>query len=80
MSRKIFKIIERKNDCVLMCKDSNEGGLYRTMWQVRDIENDIIYMGFDYHKAKDAFDKYDLEKVRADRKKVFEDWLFEYAE
>jgi hypothetical protein len=50
------------------------------MWQVRDIENDIIYMGFDYHKAKDTFDKYDLEKVRADRKKVFEDWLFEYAE
>ena len=50
------------------------------MFQVRDIENDIIYMGYIYDEAVKTFEEYDIKKVRQGRKEVFEDWLFEFAE
>lgn len=80
MSRKIFKIINRKEDCVLLRKEMPDSSPHPVMFQVRDIENDIIYMGYTYNEAEKVFEEYDLEKVRKERKKVFEDWLFEYAE
>lgn len=80
MKKKLFKIVERKSDCVLLVKDMPDSSPHHTMWQVRDIENDIIYMGYVYDSAKAMFDTYDINKVREERKKVFEDWLFEYAE
>lgn len=80
MERKLFKILQRKQDCVILQKDMPNESTHRIMYQVRDIENDIIYMGFEYHKAEAIFDSYDLEKVRKERKDLFEDWLTEYAE
>lgn len=80
MKKKLFDILERKSDCVLLRRDVSDGDSYRKQYQVRDIENDIIYMGYVYGSAKAMFDMYDINKVRKERKKVFEDWLTEYAE
>ena len=80
MKKKLFDILDKKPDCVLLRRDVSDGDSYRKQYQVRDIENDIIYMGYVYDSAKAMFDMYDINKVRAERKKVFEDWLTEYAE
>ena len=80
MEKKLFKIEERKKDAVLLKKDMPFESPHRIMWQVRDIENDVVYMGYDYYKAKDFFDKYDINQIRKEKKKVFEEWLEEFAE
>lgn len=80
MNRKIYKIINRKADCVLLRKERPDSSPHPVMFQVRDIENDIIYMGYIYDEAVKAFEEYDIKKVRKASKKVFEDWLFEFAE
>lgn len=80
MDKKIFKILKRNNDCVLLKKDMPMGSSHQIMYQVRDIENDIIYMGYSYESAEKMFDSYDINKVRQERKEVFEDWLYEFAE
>ena len=77
---KIFKILKRKEDCILLKKDMPLESPHRVMYQVRDIENDIIYMGYSYESAVDMFNSYDINKVRKERKEVFEDWLAEFAE
>lgn len=72
-----FKIIKRKEDCVLLMQIKLNGVKY----MVKDIEGDIVYMNYDNLKgAEKAFEEYDLEKIRADKKKLFEDWLDEFAE
>ena len=77
---KIFKILERRPDCVLLKKDMPAESSHQVMYQVRDIENDIIYMGYSYMSAHEIFEAYDINKVREERKKVFENWMEEYAE
>lgn len=73
-----FKIIRRKKDCVLLMRVLSDKGV---KYMVKDIEGDIIYMNFDYLEgAEKAFEEYDLEEVRAQKKKLFEDWLDEFAE
>lgn len=76
MKRKIFDILKRKEDCVLLVRYNVDHFLYK----VRDIENDDIYIGTDHDKAVEVFENYDLNKVREERKKLFEEWLEEYAE
>ena len=80
MEKKLFKIEERKDDAVLLKKDMPFESPHRIMWQVRDIENDIVYMGYDYCRAKEFFAKYDINEIRKEKKKVFEQWLEEFAE
>lgn len=80
MAGKLFKILKRKEDCVLLMKPLPDTEPHRVKYQVRDIENDIIYIGFSYESAEEIFNKYDINKVRKERKEVFEDWLFEFAE
>ena len=79
MQKKIFKILKRKPDCVLLMKTVPDSSPHQVMYQVRDIENDVVFMGYDYRNATEFFENYDIEKVREERKKVFEDWLFEFA-
>lgn len=78
--RKLFKLLKKKKDCILLKKDMPNESTHQVMYQVRDIENDIIYMGFDYHMAEKVFDEYDINKVRTERKEVFENWFTEYVE
>lgn len=79
-TRKIFKIIKRKPDCIILLKSMPDSDPHSVMYQVRDIENDIIYMGYSHESAESMFNNYDINKVRAERKEVFEDWLAEFAE
>jgi uncharacterized protein YggL (DUF469 family) len=80
MRAKLFKILEQKADCVLLKKDLPLSEVHRVKYFVRDTENDIIYSGYDYNQAEKVFNDYDINKVRAERKKIFEDWLAEFAE
>ena len=79
MSHKIYKIMNRKADCVLLRKEMPDSSPHPVMFQVRDIENDIIYMGYTYDEAEKIFEEYDIKKVRKERKDVFLEWLNEYA-
>lgn len=73
-----FKILERKADCFLLCK-VREDGLKKYI--VKDIEGDVIYMSLNnLNGAKKAFDSYDINKVREEKKREFEKWLNEFAE
>lgn len=72
-----FRIIEQKEDCVLLMQIKGN----HVKYMVKDIENDIIYMNYDnLDLAKKVFDVYDINKVREERRKVFEQWLKEFAE
>lgn len=72
-----FKILERKADCVLLYKAVGNDAKYI----VKDIEGDIIYMSINnLNGAKKAFDSYDINKVREEKKREFEKWLSENAE
>ena len=73
-----FKIIKRKKDCVLLMQIKSNNNV---KYMVKDIEGDIVYMNFnDLDRAEEFFEKYDLEEVRAEKKKLFEDWLRDFAE
>lgn len=78
--KKIFKILKRKADCVLLMKEFPSYEAHRIMYHVRDIENDIVYMGYDYDSAENFFTSFDINKIREEKKKLLEDWLFEFAE
>ena len=72
-----FKIIRRKEDCVLLYKAVGNDAKYI----LKDIEGDIIYMNLnDLDSAEREFEAYDLNKVREEKKKEFEKWLNEFAE
>ena len=72
-----FKILKRKADCVLLYKVVGNDAKYI----VKDIEGDIIYMSINnLDGAREAFDSYDINKVRETRKSEFEKWLSENAE
>lgn len=72
-----FKIVKRKEDCVLLYKPVGNDAKY----MVKDIEGDIIYMCFNDHKqAEEEFEAYDINKVREEKKREFEKWLEEFAE
>lgn len=73
-----FKIIKQKADCVLLMQIRSNNDV---KYMVKDIEGDIVYINFnDLDGAIEMFEEYDLEKIRADKKKLFEDWLKEFAE
>jgi hypothetical protein len=71
--------MNRKEDCVLLRKEMPDSSPHPVMFQVRDIENDIIYMGYVYDEAEKIFEGYDIKKVRKERKDVFLEWLNEFA-
>ena len=78
---KMFKILKQKSDCVLLKKDMPpEDAIHQVKYFVRDVENDIIYSGYEYKQAEKIFEEYDINKVRKEKKDIFENWLLEYAE
>lgn len=73
-----FRIIKQKADCVLLMQIKSNNDV---KYMVKDIEGDIVYINHNNLKgAEEFFEKYDLEAIRAQKKKLFEDWLEEYAE
>lgn len=71
---KKFKVLNRNENCVLLQNISDK------TYKVRDIENDDICITLSFEKAMNVFETYDIEEVRRERKKVFEDWLKAFAE
>lgn len=69
-----YEVLKRKEDCVLLKKFCNP-----PVYKVKDIENDDIYIGSDLSHAESVFQDYNLADIRAERKKIFERWLDEYA-
>ena len=49
-------------------------------YKIRDIENDDIMITVDKELAVKTFNKYDIEEVRAEKRKTFESWLEEFCE
>ena len=49
-------------------------------YKIRDIENDDIMITVDKELAMKTFTKYDIEEVRAEKRKTFESWLEEFCE
>lgn len=73
-----FKILKRKKDCVLLMQIKQDNTV---KYMVKDIEGDIVYMNYDnLDGAEKAFDRYDLEQIRSDKKRLFEQWLKDFAE
>ena len=72
-----FKILKRKEDCVLLYKPFGNDAKY----MVKDTEGDIIYICLNnLVEAEKAFNSYDINKVREEKKREFEKWLNEFAE
>lgn len=72
-----FKILKRKEDCVLLYKAVGNDAKY----VVKDIEGDIIYICCNNLKgAEKEFEAYDINKIRETKKREFEKWLDEFAE
>ena len=75
MIRKKYRVIECNENCVLM--ETIESP---KKYKVRDIENDDIMITVDEELAMKSFNKYDIEEVRAEKRKMFESWLEEFCE
>lgn len=70
---KKYKMLGRTPSAVLLVSDSN-------IYKVLDIESEVIYLGADKEKAKNTLKDYDIEEVRKERKRLFDEWLKENAE
>lgn len=65
----MLKLVSSKKDCVIVF--NTETNVYKVV----DIELDVICMTKDYDKAEKAFNNYDIEAVRRERKAMFDRWL-----
>lgn len=75
MIRKKYRVIDRNESCVL-----TETIESPKKYKIRDIENDDIMITVDKELAMKTFNKYDIEEVRAEKRKMFESWLEEFCE
>ena len=75
MIRKKYRVIDRSESCVLM--ETIESP---KKYKIRDIENDDIMITVDKELAMKTFNKYDIEEVRAEKRKMLESWLEEFCE
>lgn len=65
----MLKLVSSKKDCVIVFNTETD------VYKVVDIELDVICMTKDYDKAEKAFNNYDIEAVRRERKVMFDKWL-----
>ena len=75
MIRKKYRVIERNENSVLL--ETIESP---KKYKIRDIENDDIMITVDKELAMKSFNKYDIEEVRTEKRKMFESWLEEFCE
>ena len=74
--RKLYNLLNQKEDCVLLVRNSEDGDFYKVI----DVESDTVYMGYDKSRATKLFESYDLETVRKEKKRLFYKWLENNAE
>lgn len=75
MTRKKYRVIDRNESCVLL-----ETIGFPKKYKIRDIENDDIMITADKELAMKAFNKYNIEEVRAEKCRILESWLEEFCE
>lgn len=69
-----FKILRKNENCLLLQY------IGERRYMVRDIENEAIYIGYNYDKAESIFEKYNIEEVRKQRKELLDTWIKEFVE
>lgn len=69
-----FKILRKNENCLLLQY------IGERRYMVRDIENEAIYIGYNYDTAESIFEKYDIEEVRKQRKELLDTWVKEFVE
>lgn len=72
---KKYKLLMKNENCALLESLERKG-----RYVIRDIENEVIYIGNNYSNAEKMFNDYDIKAVRRMRKRLFEDWLKEFAQ
>ena len=72
---KKYRIIERNDDCVLLETIGSP-----KQYKVRDIENDDIVITADKEQAIETFNNYDIDDIRAERRKMFYKWIEEFCD
>lgn len=75
MVKKKYRVIDRNENCVLL--ETLESP---RKYKIRDVENDDIMITVDKELALRTFNKYDINEVRAEKRKMLEDWLKEFCE
>ena len=75
MVKKKYRVIDRNENCVLL-----ETIETPRKYKIRDVENDDIMITVDKELALRTFNKYDINEVRAEKRKMLEDWLKEFCE
>lgn len=68
-----FKVLKKNNDCYLLKYEGEE------KYMVRDTENEVISITYNYDNALSVFEKYSLEEVRRIRRELFTKWLNEFT-
>ena len=72
---KKYKLLMKNENCALLESLERKG-----RYIIRDIENEVIYIGNNYDNAEKMFNDYDIKAVRRMRKRLFEDWLKEFVQ
>lgn len=67
---KKYKVIKRSNSAVLLETITGE-----KRWKIRDVENEDIAFCLTEESALETFNTYDIECVRSERKRMFENWV-----
>lgn len=75
MVKKKYRVIDRNENCVLL--ETLESP---RKYKIRDVENDDIVITVDKELALRTFNKYDINEVRVEKRKMLEGWLKEFCE
>lgn len=75
MVKKKYRVIDRNENCVLL--ETLESP---RKYKIRDVENDDIMITVDKETALRTFNKYNINEVRAEKRKMLEGWLKEFCE
>ncbi len=73
--KKMYKLLMKNENCALLESLERKG-----RYIIRDVENEVIYIGNNYNNAEKMFNDYDIKAVRRMRKRLFEDWLKEFVQ
>lgn len=73
--KKMYRLLKKNENCALLESLERKG-----RYIIRDVENEVIYIGNNYNSAEKMFNDYDIKAVRRMRKRLFEDWLKEFVQ
>lgn len=75
MVKKKYRVIDRNENCVLL--ETLESP---RKYKIRDVENDDIMITVDKELALRTFNKYNINEVMVEKRKMLEGWLKEFCE